>query len=258
MLDANFTYSKELFQGCKSQGVRFIYASSAAVYENKPTFTSGALLDVFAATLSTQVDIDTTLHLGNRAPVFVWNEREVGMRRWTDGKSWSASRISVHAKAAADEHMSKEEHCKLTVSCEDGRAIGTDKSPDRYRFCFTHKLPAPTCLLGNSSRLHCEEANSHIPGNSGPVLLPQLSYISASVREIIQIDFLAALPPSYPSNFSVTSTQPPCVEQRKFLPAGEPSPMMMWCGTECASSISHNTLIQGVLRDVPRQGCGLI
>ncbi|KAJ5429947.1 hypothetical protein N7491_006963 [Penicillium cf. griseofulvum] len=126
--------------------------------------------------------------------------------------------------------MSKEEHCKLTVSCEDGRAIGTDKSPD-------------------SSRLHCEEANSHIPGNSGPVLLPQLSYISASVREIIQIDFLAALPPSYPSNFSVTSTQPPCVEQRKFLPAGEPSPMMMWCGTECASSISHNTLIQGVLRD---------
>src|ERR1700712_5076943 len=26
--------------------------------------------------------------------VFVWDEREVGMRRWTDGKSWSASRVS--------------------------------------------------------------------------------------------------------------------------------------------------------------------
>ncbi|KAM3066462.1 Gluconate transport-inducing protein [Clarireedia jacksonii] len=26
--------------------------------------------------------------------VFVWDEREAGMRRWTDGKSWSASRIS--------------------------------------------------------------------------------------------------------------------------------------------------------------------
>ncbi len=26
--------------------------------------------------------------------VFVWDERESGMRRWTDGKSWSASRVS--------------------------------------------------------------------------------------------------------------------------------------------------------------------
>ncbi|KAJ5154975.1 NAD-dependent epimerase/dehydratase [Penicillium coprophilum] len=41
MLDANFTYSKELFQWCKNQGVRFIYASSAAVYGNKTTFIEG-------------------------------------------------------------------------------------------------------------------------------------------------------------------------------------------------------------------------
>ncbi|KAF2858876.1 hypothetical protein K470DRAFT_200927, partial [Piedraia hortae CBS 480.64] len=26
--------------------------------------------------------------------VFVWDEQEAGMRRWTDGKSWSASRVS--------------------------------------------------------------------------------------------------------------------------------------------------------------------
>ena len=26
--------------------------------------------------------------------IFVWDEREAGMRRWTDGKSWSASRVS--------------------------------------------------------------------------------------------------------------------------------------------------------------------
>ncbi|CAP72744.1 uncharacterized protein PODANS_2_1730, partial [Podospora anserina S mat+] len=26
--------------------------------------------------------------------VYVWDEREAGMRRWTDGKSWSASRVS--------------------------------------------------------------------------------------------------------------------------------------------------------------------
>ncbi|MDH3689346.1 MAG: ADP-glyceromanno-heptose 6-epimerase [Gammaproteobacteria bacterium] len=32
MLDNNFTYSKELFEYCRHTGVRFIYASSAAVY----------------------------------------------------------------------------------------------------------------------------------------------------------------------------------------------------------------------------------
>ncbi|KAJ5519678.1 NAD-dependent epimerase/dehydratase [Penicillium fimorum] len=37
MLDANFTYSKELFQWCKNQGVRFIYASSAAVRPRSPS-----------------------------------------------------------------------------------------------------------------------------------------------------------------------------------------------------------------------------
>lgn len=30
----------------------------------------------------------------NTGSVFVWDEREAGMRRWTDGKSWSASRVS--------------------------------------------------------------------------------------------------------------------------------------------------------------------
>ncbi|ODV98246.1 hypothetical protein PACTADRAFT_27055, partial [Pachysolen tannophilus NRRL Y-2460] len=26
--------------------------------------------------------------------VFIWDESESGMKRWTDGKSWSASRVS--------------------------------------------------------------------------------------------------------------------------------------------------------------------
>ncbi|KAJ5286403.1 hypothetical protein N7524_001709 [Penicillium chrysogenum] len=41
MLDANFTYSKELFHWCKDKGVRFIYASSAAVYGNNTAFAEG-------------------------------------------------------------------------------------------------------------------------------------------------------------------------------------------------------------------------
>ncbi|KAJ5793950.1 NAD-dependent epimerase/dehydratase [Penicillium paradoxum] len=41
MIDANFTYSKELFNWCKEQSVRFIYGSSAAVYGTGKVFTEG-------------------------------------------------------------------------------------------------------------------------------------------------------------------------------------------------------------------------
>ncbi|KAJ5384746.1 NAD-dependent epimerase/dehydratase [Penicillium concentricum] len=54
MLDANFTYSRDLFQGCKSQDVRFIYASSAAVYGNKPTFTGGTPSELLWTSMDTQ------------------------------------------------------------------------------------------------------------------------------------------------------------------------------------------------------------
>ncbi|KAK3321610.1 Gti1/Pac2 family-domain-containing protein [Apodospora peruviana] len=33
-------------------------------------------------------------HAIRSGSVFVWDEREAGMRRWTDGKSWSASRVA--------------------------------------------------------------------------------------------------------------------------------------------------------------------
>jgi ADP-L-glycero-D-manno-heptose 6-epimerase len=38
IVDVNFTYSKELLHWCKDQGVRFIYASSAAVYGKTTNF----------------------------------------------------------------------------------------------------------------------------------------------------------------------------------------------------------------------------
>ncbi|KAJ5135220.1 uncharacterized protein N7515_004498 [Penicillium bovifimosum] len=39
VLDAYFTYSKELLTWCKEKGVRFIYGSSAAVYGDGPVFS---------------------------------------------------------------------------------------------------------------------------------------------------------------------------------------------------------------------------
>jgi len=45
ILDMNFTYPKELLHWCKDQGVRFIYASSAAVYGNGTNFDENAGLE---------------------------------------------------------------------------------------------------------------------------------------------------------------------------------------------------------------------
>lgn len=41
-LEANFTYPKEIFNWCKSQSIRFIYASSAAVYGKSGDFSEDA------------------------------------------------------------------------------------------------------------------------------------------------------------------------------------------------------------------------
>ncbi|KAH8888653.1 hypothetical protein GQ53DRAFT_584779, partial [Thozetella sp. PMI_491] len=51
--------------------------------------------------------------------VFVWDEREAGMRRWTDGKSWSASRVSGSF---------------LTYREMEGKRDRDDGEPDGYRY----------------------------------------------------------------------------------------------------------------------------
>ncbi|KAJ5464936.1 E3 ubiquitin ligase complex SCF subunit sconB [Penicillium daleae] len=66
---------------------------------------------------------------------------------------------------------------------------------------------------------------------------PQLSFISASVRELIRIDFLTALPPSSLSKSFATSTLPPSAVLRKSPIDGGPLPMTTWCGIGCANNI---------------------
>lgn len=78
--------------------------------------------------------------------VFVWDEREAGMRRWTDGKSWSASRVSgsfltyreMEGKRCGIHHVSSlgragrtPESIKGSDSDPDG---GGEEAPDGYRY----------------------------------------------------------------------------------------------------------------------------
>jgi Gti1/Pac2 family transcription factor len=76
--------------------------------------------------------------------VFVWDEREAGMRRWTDGKSWSASRVSgsfltyreMEGKRGSTSFSTP--GTRATKTPESGQAepdLGdAEEGPDGYRY----------------------------------------------------------------------------------------------------------------------------
>lgn len=77
--------------------------------------------------------------------VFVWDEREAGMRRWTDGKSWSASRVSGSfltyremegKRGGGSVSMSRGGKTpESTRGSDDDRGGGeVDDGPDGYRY----------------------------------------------------------------------------------------------------------------------------
>lgn len=82
--------------------------------------------------------------------VFVWDEREAGMRRWTDGKSWSASRVSgsfltyreMEGKRGGGGSSSVAQSAvaragktpESTRGSDDDRGEGPDEGPDGYRY----------------------------------------------------------------------------------------------------------------------------
>ncbi|KKY31583.1 putative camp-independent regulatory protein pac2 [Diaporthe ampelina] len=74
--------------------------------------------------------------------VFVWDEREAGMRRWTDGKSWSASRVSgsfltyreMEGKRGGGFGASRRSAGKTPDSGRGSDEDNDDGEPDGYRY----------------------------------------------------------------------------------------------------------------------------
>ena len=78
--------------------------------------------------------------------VFVWDEREAGMRRWTDGKSWSASRVSgsfltyreMEGKRGGNYNSAPLARAGRTPESTRGSDsdidMGGDEGPDGYRY----------------------------------------------------------------------------------------------------------------------------
>ncbi|KAJ5130615.1 uncharacterized protein N7515_006654 [Penicillium bovifimosum] len=122
--------------------------------------------------------------------VFVWDEREAGMRRWTDGKSWSASRVSgsfltyreMEGKrgggSTTQATVSRGGKTPESRGSDDDRD-GTDEGPDGYRykpdglmkqsFSITTSNGQHLHLISYYSRSHPSAANLQQP-TSDPAL----------------------------------------------------------------------------------------
>jgi len=68
--------------------------------------------------------------------VFVWDEREAGMRRWTDGKSWSASRVAGSFLTYREMEGKRGGSTGVSSRTPDGTKGSDDDrdSPDGYRY----------------------------------------------------------------------------------------------------------------------------
>ena len=125
--------------------------------------------------------------------VFVWDEREAGMRRWTDGKSWSASRVSgsfltyreMEGKRGGS-HAAQASRAGKTPdstrgSDEDG-GEGGEEGPDGYRYKpdgLMKQSFSITTSTGQHLHLISYYARSHptVPGLNQPSTDPSLRHI---------------------------------------------------------------------------------
>lgn len=155
--------------------------------------------------------------------VFVWDEREAGMRRWTDGKSWSASRVSgsfltyreMEGKRGGG--FDKNSH-RESLHVGDAEAEG---SPDGYRYKVDGLIKQSFSITTSSNQnLHLisyfSRSSSQSHNLPQPSSDPQLRHIRAekgmypesTVHEQSNIPAVTRGPMSSP-HYAPPTSQPP-------------------------------------------------
>lgn len=112
--------------------------------------------------------------------VFVWDEREAGMRRWTDGKSWSASRVSgsfltyreMEGKRGGT-NLSQPAPKRASGRSPDGSATGDSEGegPDGYRY-KPDGLMKQSFSITTSSGQHLHLISYYSRSNNQPLQQP--------------------------------------------------------------------------------------
>lgn len=125
--------------------------------------------------------------------VFVWDEREAGMRRWTDGKSWSASRVSgsfltyreMEGKRGGGQFAPPPVRRAQGKTPESGRGSDEDQDmdgPDGYRYKPDGLMKQSFSITtSNNQHLHLisyySRPHPNAPDLPQPTSDPQLRHI---------------------------------------------------------------------------------
>ncbi|KAF2747018.1 hypothetical protein M011DRAFT_423898 [Sporormia fimetaria CBS 119925] len=179
--------------------------------------------------------------------VFVWDEREAGMRRWTDGKSWSASRVSGSfltyremegkrsgnnmavyptGKPADKQYMQASNPGGRSIApAPNGESDGESGGPDGYRykpdglmkqsFSITTQAGQHLHLISYYSRSHSQTLPQ--PTNDPSlrhINIPKSMYPESSISEPQPGPPVARAPvpepqPQYPPGTQATGSQSP-------------------------------------------------
>ncbi|KAI7342300.1 camp independent regulatory protein [Hortaea werneckii] len=180
--------------------------------------------------------------------VFVWDEREAGMRRWTDGKSWSASRVSgsflTYREMEGKRGGSSFEKNANRDGVQDGQPQqqnDSDGGPDGYRYKPDGLMKQSFSITTNNGQhLHLisyfSRASSNAQNLIQPTNDPQLRHIrpekgmypESTVHEQSTIPAVTQGPMGSPS-YAHTPHQAPYARPPPYAygphPGWPPSPM---------------------------------
>lgn len=155
--------------------------------------------------------------------VFVWDEREAGMRRWTDGKSWSASRVSgsfltyreMEGKRGSGFGNSRRSNGRTPDS---GRFSDEDPDgePEGYRY-KADGLMKQSFSITTSQGQHLHLISYYSRPHPGAPDLPQPSS-DASLRHIVPAKGM------YPES-SMHDSAPPAMTRTPMQSYNQPPPL---------------------------------
>lgn len=176
--------------------------------------------------------------------VFVWDEREAGMRRWTDGKSWSASRVSGSFLTYREMEGKRGGGSLDKGANRDGIGGGEadqDSGPDGYRYKPDGLMKQSFSITTSSGQhLHLisyfsrSQASNDLPQPSNDAQLRHIRpergmYPESTVHEQSSIPAVTRGPMTGSPNYTHPSHQPTAYArapygygQQSFYP---PSPM---------------------------------
>ncbi|KAJ4414619.1 Gluconate transport-inducing protein [Neurospora sp. IMI 360204] len=175
--------------------------------------------------------------------VFVWDEREAGMRRWTDGKSWSASRVSgsfLTYREMEGKRAGFGGRRNAGRTPDSARASDEDRGSDDHHEGYRYKadgLMKQSFSITTSHGQHLHLISYYARDGRGPANLPDPSsdpalrhvsipkgiYPESSDRHITPTVFLRTrhriMLTTLNTSLLLSTTWPPCLFRRPVSPA---------------------------------------